>query len=105
MPLEIGVSPSMLLFTGCAAVITGLVFGLLPALEAIHFPLADAMKAQTLSVKGMRLSLGRTLIAIQIVFSFVLLTAAILDSICPYVHELHKSEPRLYTRVHFVGSR
>jgi predicted permease len=78
MPLDVGISPSMLLFIGCAAVTAGLTFGLLPAFEAVNFPLADAMKTQAASLKGMRLPWGRTLIAIQITFSFVLLTAAIL---------------------------
>ena len=78
MPLDVGSSPSMLLFGGCAAVMTGLALGLLPVLEAVNVPLAEAMKAQASSLKGMRLPWGRTLIAIQVTFSFVLLTAAVL---------------------------
>ncbi|MBV8902270.1 MAG: FtsX-like permease family protein, partial [Acidobacteriia bacterium] len=58
--------------------VAGLLFGLLPTLEAVNFSLAEAMKSQAASVTGMRLPWGRTLIAVQIVFSFVLLTAALL---------------------------
>lgn len=78
MALDVGISTSMLLFVGCATVIAGLALGLIPALKAISFPLADAMKTQASSLKGMRLPWGRTLITIQITFSFVLLTGAIL---------------------------
>jgi len=78
MPLDVGMSLSTLLFVGCAAVVAGLIFGLLPALEAVNFPLADAMKAQASAIRGMRLPWGRTLIAIQIAFSFILLSAAVL---------------------------
>jgi predicted permease len=78
MPLNIGLDSSMLLFVLLASVVAGIVFGLLPALEAINFPLADAMKTHASAVKGMRLPWGRTLIAIQVMFSFVLLTGAVL---------------------------
>ncbi len=78
MPLDVGMSLSTLLFVGSAAVFAGLTFGLLPAVEAVNFPLADAMKTQASAIKGMRLPWGRTLIAIQIAFSFILLSAAVL---------------------------
>jgi predicted permease len=78
MPLDIGLDPAVLLFVLLASVAAGFIFGLLPALEAINFPLADAMKAHASAVKGMRLPWGRTLIAIQVMFSFVLLTGAVL---------------------------
>jgi predicted permease len=78
MPLDIGVDAPMLLFVLGASIVAGFLFGLLPALEAMNFPLADAMKTHASSVKGMRLPWGRTLIAIQVMFSFVLLTGAVL---------------------------
>lgn len=78
MPLDVGLDTSMLLFVLLASIVAGLVFGLLPALEAINFPLADAMKTHASAVRGMRLPWGRTLIAIQVMFSFVLLTGAVL---------------------------
>ena len=78
IPLDIGMDAPLLLFILAASVIAGFLFGLLPAIEAMNFPLADAMKAHASSVKGMRLPWGRTLIAIQVMFSFVLLTGAVL---------------------------
>jgi predicted permease len=78
MPLDLGIDPPLLLFILGASIIAGFLFGLLPAIEAMNFPLADAMKAHASSVKGMRLPWGRTLIAVQVMFSFVLLTGAVL---------------------------
>lgn len=78
MPLEIHMDGAMLLFVVGASLLAGIVFGLLPALEAINFPLADAMKSHASAAKAMRLPWGRTLIVIQITFSFVLLAGAVL---------------------------
>ena len=78
LPLDLGMDRTMLLCVMFTSVLAGLVFGLLPAIEAINFPLADAMKNQASAIKGMRLPWGRTLIVIQVMFSFVLLTAAVL---------------------------
>ncbi len=78
MPLEIHMDGAMLLFVVGASLLAGIIFGLLPALEAINFPLADAMKSHASAAKAMRLPWGRTLIAIQITFSFVLLAGAVL---------------------------
>ncbi len=78
MPLEVGLSPTLLLFVAVSSVIIGMALGLLPIQEALKVPLADALKAQAGSLKGMRLPWGRTLIAAQVAFSFVLLTGAIL---------------------------
>ena len=78
MPLDVSMFWPVALFAGISALAAGAVFGLAPAFEALNFALADAMKAQAAAVKGMRLPWGRTLIAAQVAFSLVLVTAAAL---------------------------
>lgn len=78
MPLDIGIGGPVLLFAGLSAFVAGLVFGLAPAFQALNIALAEVMKAQAASLKRMRLPWARTLIAMQVAFSFVLLTGAVL---------------------------
>ena len=78
MPLDLGLSAPVLLFTGVAAFLAGCVFGLAPTSQALNIDLNEAMKTQAASVKGMRLPWGRTLIAAEVAFSVVLLTGAVL---------------------------
>ena len=78
MPLDVGMGVPVLFFTGLSALLAGAVFGLAPALQALHISLSEVMKAQASSIKGMGLPWGRTLIAVEMAFSFILLTGAVL---------------------------
>ena len=67
----------VLLFTLAISLLTGLLFGLLPALRATRISLADAMKSQAKSVVGGSSSnMSRLLIAGQMALSLLLLIAA-----------------------------
>lgn len=78
MPLNISPGAPVLLFTALSAILAGLAFGLAPAFQALNIALNEAMKAQTTSLHGTRLPWGRTMVAIEVAFSFVLLTGAVL---------------------------
>jgi len=67
-----------LLFTGAAAVITALLFGMLPAIRATRVDLTPALKEGSGSALGSdpRLRVSRLLIAGQVAVSTLLLTAA-----------------------------
>ena len=78
LPLNVGMDVPVLLFTGLSALIAGAVFGLAPALQSLNISLSEAMKAQASSIKGMGLPWGRTLVAVEMAFSFILLTGAVL---------------------------
>ncbi len=78
LPLNVGMDVPVLLFTGLSALVAGAVFGLAPALQSLNISLSEAMKAQASAIKGMGLPWGRTLIAVEMAFSFILLTGAVL---------------------------
>ena len=63
-------------FLAGVSLLTGVVFGLLPALRATRADLADAMKESSRSVISSRTVLSRGLVAIQVAMSLVLLVAA-----------------------------
>lgn len=67
-------------FTAALAMITCLLFGLLPALRATHLSPASAIRSGGRSVTAgpERFSLRRTLVATQVAFSLVLLVGALL---------------------------
>jgi predicted permease len=87
-PVFIGLSPdwSVLGFTGALAVLTCLLFGLLPALRATYISPVAAMRAGGRSVTAgrERFSLRRALVATQVALSLVLLVGALL-----FVRSLH----------------
>jgi predicted permease len=56
--------------------LTGIVFGLLPALRATRVDLAGAMKESSRSVTGSRTVLGKGLVVLQVAMSLVLLVGA-----------------------------
>ncbi|HUP92721.1 MAG TPA: FtsX-like permease family protein, partial [Solimonas sp.] len=77
--LNVDVQPDwrVVLFTLGLSVVTGLLFGLLPALRATRVSLAEAMKSQARSVVGgSASSVSRVLIAGQMALSLLLLIAA-----------------------------
>jgi putative ABC transport system permease protein len=79
-PVELDLAPDwhLLAFTAAVAVLTALVFGLVPALRATRVGVNDALKEQGRGAVGGagRFRLGRGLAALQIAVSFILLLAA-----------------------------
>jgi predicted permease len=63
-------------FLAGVSMLTGIVFGLLPALRATRTDLAGAMKASSRSVSGSRTLLGKGLVVVQVALSLVLLVGA-----------------------------
>jgi predicted permease len=81
-PVFVGMQPDlrMLAFTAAIAVITCLLFGLLPALRATRVAPASAMRAggRGLTLGRERFSLRRSLVVAQVSLSLVLLVGALL---------------------------
>lgn len=79
-PLEVNVSPDLtvLVFTSGVAVLTGLLFGLAPALRATSVSPNNVLKenARGSIAGGSRFRLGKTLVAAQVALSLVLLVGA-----------------------------
>ncbi len=63
-------------FVAGVSMLTGVVFGLLPALRATRVDLADAMKESSRSVTGSRSVLSKGLVVLQVAMSLVLLVGA-----------------------------
>ena len=63
-------------YTGAVSLVTALLFGLAPAVQASRADLGEALKAQTRSVMGGRLRLPRLLVTIQIALCLAALVAA-----------------------------
>jgi predicted permease len=76
--LHLGLDPRVLLFTLGLSLVTGLVFGLAPALQASRPELVTALKSQAPppSGAGRRLTGRNLLVAAQVAFSLVTLIAA-----------------------------
>jgi predicted permease len=84
-PPDFDVSPDwrVVAFTLTVTLITGLLFGLMPAFRSTHVALAETLKSQTRSVIGAsggpgRMPLAKLLIAGQMAFSLLLLIVAAL---------------------------
>ena len=81
IPLEAGPDSRVLLFTLAASLLTGLLFGLAPALRVSRVSFAPGLKAGSRTVTGEsagsgRLSLPKTLVAAQVALSLLLLVGA-----------------------------
>jgi predicted permease len=63
-------------FVAALTSLTGIVFGIAPALRATRINVNDALKATTRSVVGSRSNLGRVLLVVQVAISLVLLVGA-----------------------------
>jgi putative ABC transport system permease protein len=75
--LEIGVNPAVLLFALGAAVLTGLLFGILPALRVSRTGLSFSLKEGGRGSAGPRRGrLGRALVVAEVALSLVLLVGA-----------------------------
>lgn len=77
-PLNFDLAPdaAVLLFTTGAAVVTGLLFGLVPALRATSVAPNSVLKENARGTVGTRFRLGKALVAVQVALSLVLLVAA-----------------------------
>jgi predicted permease len=76
-PLETKPDLLVLGFTGAVAILSGLIFGLLPAIRASRTDLAGAMKEKSRSGFGRwRLGLSSLLVVTQVCLSMILLTGA-----------------------------
>ena len=65
----------LLAYTAGVSVLTGILFGLAPALRMTHLELATSLKASGGPLaQGQRLSLGRALVVVQVAFSLLLVT-------------------------------
>ena len=75
--LEIGVNPAVLLFALVAGVVTGLLFGILPALRISHADLSLSLKEGGHTSAGRhRRRLGQALVVAEVALSLVLLASA-----------------------------
>jgi len=75
---EVSLSPAVLAFTGVVSLVTAIVFGILPALQASRLDLATAFKAGSRSATSSRgkLRLRSAFVVLQISTAMVLLTGA-----------------------------
>jgi putative ABC transport system permease protein len=75
---EVSLSPTVLAFTALVSLLTAIIFGILPALQASRFDLATAFKAGSRSATSSRgkLRLRSAFVVLQISTALVLLTGA-----------------------------
>jgi predicted permease len=76
LPLDVRPDLNILLFTGGAALFTGILLGLVPALRTTNQSLAPALKQRSQARGGARWNLGHTLVIAQVALSLLLLVAA-----------------------------
>ncbi|HKW02385.1 MAG TPA: ABC transporter permease [Vicinamibacterales bacterium] len=81
IPLDLPVDWRLLAFTAAVSIVTGVLFGLGPAIRSARPSLVEPLKAGTRVVGAERkgaLSFGKVLIALQVALSFALLVGALL---------------------------
>ena len=80
VPRPVSTAPDwrILAFTFTVATVTGVLFGLAPALQSTRPDLAPTLKAQAGSVAGGHARFRKSLVAVQITLSFLLVTGAVL---------------------------
>jgi predicted permease len=74
--LDLGLDGRVLAFTGAVAAVTGIAFGLIPALRASRPNLVAELKGETAAARGSWLSLRSALVIAQVAVSMVLLVGA-----------------------------
>lgn len=74
--LEIRLDGRVLSFTAVAAIVSGLLFGLAPAMQARRLDLIAALRENKAQPGGFAKTFGKALVILQIVFSLVLLVSA-----------------------------
>ena len=77
-PVDLRVDPRIMLFTAGLAIITGVIFGVIPALRLSRSDVVSSIRADVspLAFRSGRLSLRNALVAGQVALSFVLLVVA-----------------------------
>ena len=78
LPLDVRPDPVVLAFTAGISVLTGLFFGLVPALRATRRDLAPALRERTQSLAhgGRRWNVGQVLVVVQVALSLLMLVGA-----------------------------
>jgi predicted permease len=77
LPLDFSLDPRVLAFTALLSILTGLLFGLVPALRASHTDLNSSLKETKSSMTSpRRVTFGRVLVAGQVAISLGLLVTA-----------------------------
>jgi predicted permease len=76
IPLDVRPNLVVLSFTAGASVLTGVLFGLAPALRSTRIDLAPALKETSRSISGRGFRLGKLLVAGQVALSLLLLVGA-----------------------------
>jgi predicted permease len=76
LSLDLGVDARVLGFTAAVAAVTGVAFGLVPALRASRPNLVAELKSETAAERGRLLSLRSGLVVVQVAVSLVLLVGA-----------------------------
>jgi predicted permease len=78
IPLDVGIDGRMLAFTAALSVLTGLVFGLAPAMRGTKVDVNGTLKeyARGVSGPGHRINLGKILVVGQVAMSLMLLIGA-----------------------------
>ncbi len=95
--LDIQLDSRVLLFTAAVTVLTGLLFGIMPALRSTRIDLSPSLKDGAAGATGAsQVNLSRALLAGQVALSTVLLTGAAL--FVRTLDNLHHTEPGFNTR-------
>ena len=76
--LNLSLDSRVLAFTAGAAILTGLLFGVLPAFRSTRVSLADSIKGGDQAGGDTRFRAGRWSVAVQVALSFVLVITAVL---------------------------
>lgn len=76
IPVNATPSPLVLLFTLCAAVFTGMLFGVVPAWSTLRSDPADALRGMSRSSRGSSMLPQRALLVMQAMVSLLLITLA-----------------------------
>ena len=75
-PLDVSADSSVLLFTLGVSLVSGVLFGIAPALRATNIDLTTALKEKSTQGRKGRLNLGSALVVLQVAVSLILLVGA-----------------------------
>ncbi len=75
-PLDVKPDASILLFTLAVSLLSGVLFGIVPALRATHLDLSAALKEKSAVGRKRRFNFGSALVVVQVAVSLILLVGA-----------------------------